>query len=381
MERRQIAPRPDWEATVQRQGLSFYMTDDEPYWYENACYVFTAEEIDAIEQATYTLYKMCQEAVEYAVQNRLYDRFGIPQDFQHFVAASWEQDERTVYGRFDFAFDGENLKLLEYNADTPTGLIEASVAQWQWYQDLFRGDESVDQFNSIHERLIEAWQAVFVEFGDRMYFTSLNDHEEDYMTIQYLRDTAIQAGYRTEYIGIQDIGWNEQTKQFVDLSEHPIRNIFKLYPWEWLTREAFGRNLLRSSTRWLEAPWKMFLSNKALLPLLWELFPDSPYLLRASHEPLSGSYVRKPLLGREGANTQVVLDGQVTVDTEGPYSGPYIYQEFFPLRRFDGAYPIIGSWLVNGWACGIGIREEDQLVTTDMARFVPHYFTNRPPEQ
>jgi glutathionylspermidine synthase len=378
MERRRITPRPVWEEKVRQQGLTFYMTDNQPYWYESACYVFTAEEIDRIEQATYELNNMCLEAVEYAVQNRLFDSFLIPPDFQSFVAASWERDEHTLYGRFDFAFDGENLKLLEYNADTPTGLIEASVAQWHWYQDIFRGNESVDQFNSIHERLIEAWQAVFVEFGGTMYFTSLGDHEEDYMTVHYLRDTAVQAGYQTEFLPLRDIGWSERLHQFVDLHDRPIRNIFKLYPWEWLVREPFGRNLLRTSTHWLEAPWKMFLSNKALLPMLWELFPNSPYLLPATFEPLPGSYVRKPLLGREGANMQVVLDGQLTLDTEGPYSGPYVYQEYFPLRQFDGAYPIIGSWLVNGWACGIGIREEDQLVTTDQARFVPHYFTTTP---
>ena len=44
------------------------------------------------------------------------------------------------------------------------------------------------------------------------------------------------------------------------------------------------------------------------------------------------------------------------------------------MPEFAGNYPVIGSWLVNGYACGIGIREDKTFVTTDDSRFVPHLF-------
>src|SRR5437868_5064354 len=66
------------------------------------------------------------------------------------------------------------------------------------------------------------------------------------------------------------------------MAERPMRHVFKLYPWEWRIGEQFGPNLVRGTTTWLEAPWKMLLSNKAILVILYQLFPECPYLLPAA---------------------------------------------------------------------------------------------------
>ncbi len=373
MQRQTREPRTGWEETVQAQGLSFYLTDGWPYWDESACYVFSQAQIEALEEATIALDRMCLQAVEAIIERDLFEQFLIPPRFVPWVKNSWERDERTIYGRFDLAFDGTVPRLLEYNADTPTGLIEAAVIQWFWFKDVCGEDAAFDQFNSIHERLIEAWQAVKSHVAGTMYFTSVDDGYEDYMTASYLRDTAVQAGLPTEDLAINDIGW--KNKRFVDRAEKPIANIFKLYPWEWLVREQFGPRLIEAPTRWLEAPWKMLLSNKSILPLLCEMFPESPYLLRADFDPLPGDYVKKPILAREGANASIVLNGEVVLETEGPYGAtPFVYQQYHALPDFDGNYPVVGSWMVNGHACGIGIREDSQRITTNKSRFVPHLF-------
>ena len=376
MQRRVHQPRDNWQEIVESQGLSFYLTDDRPYWNESACYVFTADEIDALETATYALDKMCLQAVEYVIKNNLFEQFQIPAPFIPLIKSSWETDEQTIYGRFDFAFDGSTPKLLEYNADTPTGLIEAAVIQWFWLKDVFSGDE-FDQFNSIHERLIEAWKSVKTRPGDSLYFCAMEDVPEDFLTANYLRDTAMQAGHDTQFIGIENIGWNERDHVFTDLDEKPINTIFKLYPWEWLAREEFGKHLAANTARWLEPPWKMLLSNKAILPLLHQLFPNSPYILPAAFEPIGNSYIQKPILGREGANMRLIIDEKIIQETDGPYDGDCVYQEYSALPDFDGNFPVIGSWMVNGYACGIGIREESARITTNQSRFVPHYFETR----
>jgi len=253
MERRVLPPRPDWQQIVAEQGLTFYLTDDRPYWDESACYVFSAAEIDALETATYALDRMCLDAVEYAIKHELWEQFQIPTPFVPLIKISWQVDEQTVYGRFDLAFDGSIPKLLEYNADTPTGVIEAAVIQWFWLQDVFGGNQ-YDQFNSIHERLIEAWKTVRLREGDALYFCSIDDRYEDFMTTQYLRDTAMQAGHETEYIAMDDIGWSEHDHVFTDLHRRPMRTIFKLYPWEWLAREEFAKQLIVNTSRWIEPP-------------------------------------------------------------------------------------------------------------------------------
>jgi glutathionylspermidine synthase len=374
MLRERTNPRPDWQKTVESQGLHYHTLEGVPYWDESAYYRFTAAEIDALEAATYALDALCLDAVQQVIDNDWFDRLLVPVEYRDFIRRSWDEDEHTIYGRFDLVFDGEfQPKLLEYNADTPTALLEAAVIQWFWLQDRF---PSTQQFNSIHERLMEVMRTLHGETRERFYFTASPDCVEDYMTANYLRDVAIQAGFDTAYLDINRIGWDASQGTFTDAEGEPIRLCFKLYPWEWMHREAYGPRLLQAGCRWFEPPWKALLSNKAILAVLWELNPRNPYLLETALEPLpGGNYVKKPLLGREGANIQIFEQGRLFLETEGPYDGPAVYQEIWPLPRFEGKYfPVIGSWIVNGWACGIGIREDESLITGNLSRFVPHTF-------
>lgn len=374
-------PRPDWRTAVESKGLLFHSIDDQPYWDESGYYLFEAVEVDEIETATQRLNEMCLTAVEEVIAKDRLGEFDIPEEFHRFVAESWERDEHTIYGRFDLAYDGSRPpKLLEYNADTPTSLLEAAVIQWFWMQDLLAPLNKLerarfDQFNSLHECLVEAWGRVRRELGDNVVFAVLDDAIEDMMTVAYLRDTAMQAGLKTATIPINQVGWNQRRGRFTDLRERSVEILFKLYPWEWMLREEFGRFLPLAPTHWLEPPWKMVLSNKAILPVLFAMFPESPYLLRAGFGPIEGDYVVKPFHSREGANISIVSGGRTIAETDGEYhEGPRIYQEYHPLPDFHGRRPVVGSWIVNGFACGVGIREDSGPITRNTSRFLPHLF-------
>lgn len=373
MHRISLDPRPNWRKRVEEVGFYFHTIDDKLYWDESAAYQLSRFEVDQLELATNTLHEMCLDLVQEVIDNRMFGLFKIPGEFEEFVVRSWEAQEPSIYGRFDLAYDGVSPpKLLEYNADTPTALMEAGVVQWYWLKD---HDERGDQFNSIHEHLIEAWKARRKFDGGQVHFAAMEGIVEDYITAEYLRDTAIQAGLETEYLDIQQIGWNQPRRTFVDLAGLDIRTCFKLYPWEWMVREEFHGQILVSPTRWLEPPWKMILSCKSILPLLYERHPESPYLLEASFDPLDGSYVRKPIHGREGSNITVVVNGFTREETAGPYDDDealFVYQRFVPLKAHDGKYPIFGSWVINGESCGVGIREDERMITGNTSRFVPH---------
>lgn len=377
MERLTITPRADWETKVSEYGLIFHTIQGERYWDESACYRFTAAEVDTLEDATNELHRMCLHAVDVVIREQRFASFHIPDAYIPLVVESWEQQEEALYGRFDFSYDGVHPpKMLEYNADTPTALLEASVIQWFWLQDV---EPAADQFNSIHEHLLARLSTLKASLASRasaiFYFTSVANMEEDFITTNYLRDLAIQAGFATEYLTVQEIGWHATRQEFTDLDERPIRLLFKLYPWEWLVAEAFSPYLLQRTARWIEPAWKMLLSNKAILPLLWELYPDHPNLLRADWVPLPGNYARKPILAREGANVTLVVDGR-ELNSPGAYGDcPVIYQQLSPLPCFDGNYPVIGSWVVGDTACGLGIREDSTPITRNTSRFVPHLFT------
>jgi glutathionylspermidine synthase len=377
MRRQQVKMRDNWREKFEDIGFSFHSLDGS-YWNEGICYEFTREEIDIVDMATGKLHDLCIEAAGYIIDNGLYEKVGIPARYASLIENSWQSDERSIYGRFDLSYDGkDDPKLLEYNADTPTSLVEASIAQWVWLEELF---PSHDQFNSIHQKLIEAFKKTRLELppDEVLYFTCVKDHEEDFTTVEYLRDTAIQAGIATRQIFIEDIGYLRQNGCFCDLENRTIRYMFKLYPWEWLLADDFGPNVFSGTIRLIEPPWKMLLSNKGILPILWDMYPGHPNLLPSYFDPtqLRGhQYVRKPLFSREGANVSR-YDGATTLEeTEGTYGAEgFVYQQTRLLPCFEGNYPVIGSWVISGYPAGIGIREDHSPVTTNTSRFVPHYF-------
>jgi glutathionylspermidine synthase len=374
MQRIEIAPRPDWERRVEEVALVYHTSEGRPYWNESAYYAFSAAQVDVLEAATNDLHEMCLAAVQHVIDRGLFARLGIPPHAVPLILRTWDEEPPSIYGRFDFSWDGRGApKMLEYNADTPTALLEAAVIQWRWRQD--RVPER-DQFNSIHERLVRTWGELRPHLrGPVLHFASL-DEPEDLVTVSYLRDTAEQAGIATRHLPVQAIGFRGDWGTFVDEEERPIDALFKLYPWEWMVHESFGAHLGTAGTEWMEPAWKMVLSNKGILAVLWELFPGHPNLLPAYFEEylLDGrDYVRKPLLSREGANVSIRRVFEPGFETGGDYGEEgYVFQEYAPLPDFGGVRPVIGSWVIGQEAAGIGIRESDGPVTDNTSRFVPH---------
>jgi glutathionylspermidine synthase len=365
--------RPNWRARCEQAGFGYHSMGG-GYWDETVCYAFSAEQIDRLESVSQELHRLCLGAVEHVVRERRFNEFAIPEAMQPLVTESWRLRDPALYGRFDLSWDGRGEpKLLEYNADTPTALLEASVVQWQWLEDTHSG---ADQFNSIHEKLIERWKAIrdAAPGSARLHLACAKDTEEDLGNVEYLRDCALQAGWDARPLFIEDLGWDGA--RFVDLDGEAVETLFKLYPWEWLVREPFAEHLLRRPARMIEPAWKMLLSNKALLVALWELNYGHPNLLPAYFDErrFAGEYAKKPLLAREGSNVTLHRRFE-SLHQPGDYGEEgFVYQGLAPLPQFGGRYPVIGSWIVGDAAAGIGIREDDSPITKNSSRFVPHYF-------
>ncbi|QTZ93625.1 glutathionylspermidine synthase family protein [Streptomyces auratus] len=393
MERHTIEPRPGWQQTVEAQGLIYPLTrypDDSlrPYWDESAYYAFTLPEVEALEEVVEELHGMCLAAAAHLVEHDRLADLGIDDPrLARLVSESWRRRAElpSLYGRFDLHYDGTGpAKMLEYNADTPTSLVEAASPQWFWMEERFPG---ADQWNSLHERLVAAWkrQAPLLPPGAPLHFAHSAGDElgEDLMTVAYLEETAQQAGLETVAIPVEDIGWDRLSGRFVDQRLRFVRACFKLYPWEWLAGDDFGPYVLDTldngggtgSTLWIEPAWKMLLSNKALLAVLWELFPGHPNLLPAYLDgprelAHTRGYAAKPLLGREGAGVTLHEPGAEPVLREP--DDPCCYQQLAPLPDFDGNRVVLGAWVVEDEAAGLGIRESAGPVTDEYARFVPH---------
>lgn len=376
MRRVSCPPRMDWPEKVEKWGLTYHTHEGKPYWFESAFYELNGHDVDTLERATNTLSDLCLEAVQHVIDKNRFAELAIPENVAAVIRKVWDDDPPSLYGRFDLGYDGAGPpKLFEYNADTPTSLLEAAVVQWHW---LLEVRPNSDQFNSIWEGLVEKWKALKAEGalkGKVVHFAN-EPHMEDLMTASVLRDTAMEAGLATEGLHMKDIGWNSGSRRFVDLKDNPIDTIFKLYPWEWMVPQRFGDRALENmdDTQWIEPIWKMILSNKGILAILWELNPGHPNLLPTyiGRSRDLKDYVKKPLLSREGANVMMKADGTI-VRTMGSYGDEgHVYQDFFRLPDMDGSRPVIGSWLIDHASRGIGIRESDGPITNDFARFVPH---------
>ena len=382
MKRVPISERPDWREKATEYGFQFHTMYGEPYWCEDAFYQFSLAQVEELEETTAELHQMCLKVVEKVIaSDELMTKFQIPKHVWEFVRSSWRTQQPSLYSRLDLAYDGVNpAKLLENNADTPTSLYESAFFQWIWLEDQIAAGklpQDADQFNSLQEKLIERFAELKEAHGfGLLHMACCQDTDEDRGTVQYLQDCAHEAGLATEFVFIEDIGLGERG-QFTDTQDQVISNLFKLYPWEFMMREIFSTKLEDAGVRWLEPAWKSIISNKALLPMLWEMFPNHPNLLPAyfadGNQPELDHYVVKPLFSREGANIRIVENGKEVASVDGPYGEEgMIIQQFHPLPKFGDSYVLIGSWLVNDQPAGMGIREDRSLITQDLSRYYPH---------
>ncbi|WP_128253144.1 glutathionylspermidine synthase family protein [Falsirhodobacter deserti] len=397
MEKISLPPRADQREA--ETGFTFAEMHGEPYWDETSAYRFTLEEIETrIEDPATELHAMCREAVDrITASDELMERMGIPPGFHDMVAQSWRNGEPELYGRMDLAYDGTDAKLLEYNADTPTSLYEAASFQWQWLEDQIAAGvlpEGADQFNRIHEALAERFAELFAPNTD-LHFAAAGGNAEDYATVEAMAWAAREGGMGAHYTDLEKIGLTEEG-QFSDAEDRVIGTLFKLYPWEDIFHDEFGAAIGPSGCRFIEPPWKALVSNKAILPVLWEMFEGHPNLLPAFFlDDVGGalrdgspsvplfdrardalkSHVVKPIFSREGSSIDIIENGRpLEVATDRGYDNqPKIVQAYAPLPVFDGFRPVLGAWVVGPTCVGLGIREDRARITQDLSRFKPHF--------
>lgn len=313
--------RPDFKEQLMGIGMNYWDAPSGPgnlpYWQENVMYALSEGEVDRILDATQELHNMSMEMVGQMVRSGDYpEYFKLTPLEIALIEQSWKRGDKSLYGRFDLALGTDNsLKMFEYNGDTPVSILECSVAQWDKVRQLKTlpngtpfPDEFRTQFNLIDETLKEVWPTIANPNKPLFFGSSGGFRHEDFGNLVYLMDSALRSGMQVKEIQMEEIGLNLDSKpEFRDLDDKRIDQIFKLYPWEWMATEDFGKNVFDADdTKWIEPAWKMLLSNKAMLIKLWEMFPNHPNLLPSFIEqPRSGIFAKKAIHGREGSNIYI----------------------------------------------------------------------------
>jgi glutathionylspermidine synthase len=391
--RSNITPREDWQAKVEMLGLTFHTNDDgSPYWDESVCYRFEKAEAETIRDATREIHRIAMLAVDHVIRNPrlIVERFGLPQMYVGYLTASWLRRDPTTVGRLDLAYDPKTnaVKLIEYNADA-SGLILEMQAQREWKDDFI---PTAKQLNSLDAKLRQRYAELYRTLPDKtIHFASLEGHpteddpdrnwsSEEFETAMYLKKHAIDAGFDTHWMYIGDVQHN-QIEGLIDPDFNQIKNMVKLYPWDFTIADDTSGTMLEDRTRVIEPVWTTLLSNKALLAILWELFPGHPNLLPTFFGDTddltlndSGNYFVKPITSRWGMNIRYVRNHEVVETTDGRYAdNPLIYQAAGVVPQFDGQHVVIGSFLVGGQPAGMILRESTSAIVTGEARVVPHY--------
>ncbi|UFS61912.1 glutathionylspermidine synthase family protein [Sulfurimonas sp. HSL-3221] len=371
-------------------GFTWHTDSDGTRYVADELVLVSDTEAEAYYEAANTLYDMYVQAAEYVIENDLFFDLGIPFNLIDPIKKSWENDVHWhVYGRFDLAggIDGQPIKLIEFNADTPTGLYESAVLQWALLKH--NGLDEARQFNNIYEALLQNFRRLITLFDDpddfekfydgwKILFSSVEGNDEEEVTTKLLRQIATDAGFATGFEFLQNVRFDDEG--IFDADDSPFEYWFKLYPWEDIATDEpelavlLGAIMANQKAIILNPAYTLLFQSKGMLKILCDLFPDSPYLLKSSFEPLSGvKQVEKRMFGREGANTQIMdADGSVLVSTEGPY-GNYrpLYQEYVPFPQDRSGNRYQAGVFFAYEACGLGFRRGGEILD-NMSKFVGH---------
>ncbi len=368
MERILITPREHWKSEVESLGFSFHSLKNEIYWDESCCYRFDLSEIKIIENATNEIETMCLALIDNIITHQRYHELNIPEYAWPVIETSWKNWDKTKIGRLDLGYNGiDPPKLLEYNGDTPVCLLEGSLVQKQWLDQVW---PNCQQFNSIQARLVENWPSNNIS---QIHVAGRTEYSEILDNMNYLAKTMELKGIKTKLVHIDQIGWNGVN--LVDDKREVINNLYKYFPWEWMSEEFYNR-ALQTRINIMEPAWKMMLSNKGMMVLLWEMFPEHPNLLPSyfDYKKLQGEFVKKPLSGRGGVKITIHNSDNVNAVFDESDHRIYMYQQILKPANFENNFPVIGSWIINGQASGIGMREDITPISNWDSRFVPHFY-------
>ncbi|MBN1838784.1 MAG: glutathionylspermidine synthase family protein [Campylobacterales bacterium] len=382
--------KPLSKAFLESIGFYWHTDSDETSYVADELVLVSNDEVEAYYEAANTLYDMFAEAGQYVIDNDLFHELNIPFNLVELIKNSWENDVHWhLYGRFDFAggVDGKPIKLIEFNADTPTSLYETAIIQWAMLKA--NGMDEAKQFNTVFEALKENFKRLVVLEGDtedfsqyyegwKILFSSIRGNIEDENTTRLLQSAANEAGFHTDFAYVDEVGFNGSEGIFK--GDENFEYWFKLIPWENIAIEEGDLALLldeivqEQKAIILNPAYTLLFQSKAFMKILWDLFPNHPLLLETSFEPLKGQkQVEKRAFGREGANTVIYeRDMSVIEKTEGEYGNfKPIYQAYAELPKDEQGRSYQAGVFFAYEGCGLGFRRGG-LIMENFSKFVGH---------
>lgn len=380
--------KPFTNDELSKMGLSWHTDLDSTQYISDELISISQQEADAFYEAGNKLYDMYVEAAQYVIDNNLFHELDIPVSLIESIKQSFNEDVHWhIYGRFDFAggLDGKPIKLLEFNADTPTMLYESSAIQYA----LLRANGYNDnmQFNNIYEAISENFKRLItlsddtsnfneVYEGWRVLFSSIRGSSEEEQTVRFLEDIALNAGLNTDFCFVDEA---QISGDGIFFNNNKFEFWFKLIPWENIAIDEPDLALLidemmaNKETIILNPAYTLLFQSKRMLKILWDLFPNHPLLLETSYTPLPNKkQVKKPAFGREGANVEILGANGMPLRIKNGIYGNHkeVYQEFYELNSHNNYFYQPNIFFAYE-SCGLGFRKGGDIID-NYSKFVSH---------
>jgi len=381
---------PISDAVLEEIGFIWHTDSDESKYIADELVAVSDKEAEAYYTAVNELYDMYAAAAQHVIDHNLFFELGIPFNLIDAIKKSWANDVHWhLYGRFDLAggIDGKPIKLIEFNADTPTALFETALLQWALLKHNKMDEDR--QFNNVYQAISDNFRRLVTLFerpelfekyydGWKILFSSVSGNIEEEQTVRLLQQMANDAGFDTGFEPLGGVKFDDEG--IYDSEDTPYEYWFKLYPWEDIAIEEPELATLLSTIMnnqkaiILNPAYTLLFQSKGMMKILCDLFPDSPYLLKTSFEPIKGiQQVEKRMFGREGANVRIIGSSGETIEAnDGPYGNfKPIYQEYveFPKDIHGNNYQAGVFFAYEG--CGLGFRRGGTILG-NMAKFVGH---------
>ena len=358
----------------------------------------TAQE--QLEFATNELHGLFMHATEYVLsQPELLAKFNLPAAILPKLRQSWQNRlNELITSRFDFALSPTGLKVYEYNCDSASCYMEAGKVQGKWAEH-FGIRDGEDAGEALFPELARAWQRS--QAKTLVHILRDDDPEEKYHAL-FMQQALKKAGFNTcMVVGLDGLHWDD-SGNIIDRDGNMVRWVWKTWSWEtaldqiraeceeddartgqyeprWKTGQPLRLSdvLFREKVMVFEPLWTLIPSNKAILPVLWSLFPNHPLLLNSAFELTeelkASGYVQKPIVGRCGANIALVDDAaNVIEETPGRFaSQDMVYQELFPLPRLGEHHVQICTFTAAGIYAGACTRADRSMVINNNSDCLP----------
>ena len=377
------------DETLEKIGFTWHTDSDGTKYVSDELVQITQEEAEAYYEAGNELYDMFVECAQYVIDNDLFFEIGIPFNLVDMIKKSWENDVHWhIYGRFDLAggVDGKQIKLIEFNADTPTSLFETTLLQWALLKENNMDEDK--QFNNAYEaiqnnfkRLITLDEDIssFEENYDgwKILFSSVEGDDEEEATTRLLQQIATDAGFNTAFEYLENVTFDDDG--VYDSEGNNYEYWFKLYPWEDIATDepelaTILTNIIQNQKAILLNPaYTLLFQSKGMLKILWDLYPNHPLLLKTSFEPLDTLHVEKCVFGREGANTKIIdKDGHILEQTDGEYDNyKKVYQEYVDFPKDSQGSKYQAGVFFAYESCALSFRKGGEIMD-NMSKFVGH---------